>query len=268
MYKLLLATDQADVRNIFSSITDWGSMGYSSVDIVPSAQAAVEYLERSKPDAVGYALNKIETNRLHRYLLKSHPNLPIFQTQSSGEAQKQALAEIRKTLDYMHSDITDDGYNDEDMINILRDELTHGLLVGEVSDELTMRKQLLLCCSFVSPDKPFVLFDVDLPQGEVYLTELWHYGSERLEAALRNNFFGRCVDNIYYAVAVLTPRRIRIAACQRIDVDDEDLNLFCQRAEQHVQETVADIKQYLSLDMQIVQVMVLEKLAVLTRENQ
>lgn len=267
MYRLLLATDQSDVRNIFSAIDDWSSMGYTPIEIVTSAQAAVDYLCTYNPDAIGYSLNKIESARLHRHLLKSHPNLPIFQTQHSVEKQKQSLIEVRKTLDYMHSDISDEGYNEEDMINILRDELTHSLLAGDLSDDVTIRKRLLLCCSFVSPDKPFVLFEIDLPQGEVYLSESWHYGSERLEAALRNNFFGRCVDGIYYAVAVLTPRHIRIAACQRIDADDEELNTFCQRAERHVQETVADIKRYLSLDMQIEQVMVLDKLAVLTREH-
>ena len=112
-------------------------------------------------------------------------------------------------------------------------------------------------------DRPCFVIDFDLPQGEIYLSDRWHYGRERLENALRSNFFGRYVDNIYYGVAVLTTRHIRLFACQRRD-SQEDLEAINQRVQRHVEKTVADIKEYLDLDLNIEQYTVLRNIGEIT----
>ena len=122
--------------------------------------------------------------------------------------------------------------------------------------------------SFVSPDKQAILFDFDLPQGEVYLSAQWHYGSERLENALRNNFFGRYYDDIYYCVAVLTPRHIRVAACQRYDTESISEEDLLQKANSHVEQVLDNIKEYLGLDMVTTDCHILDKLCLLTQEHQ
>ena len=154
------------------------------------------------------------------------------------------------------------------VLDILRDEVTHNLLAGEVAADAQLRGTLQLLRSFVSPDKQAILFDFDLPQGEVYLSAQWHYGSERLENALRNNFFGRYYDDIYYCVAVLTPRHIRVAACQRYDTESISEEDLLQKANSHVEQVLDNIKEYLGLDMVTTDCHILDKLCLLTQEHQ
>ena len=96
----------------------------------------------------------------------------------------------------------------------------------------------------------------------------WHYGSERLENALRNNFFGRYYDDIYYCVAVLTPRHIRVAACQRYDTESISEEDLLQKANSHVEQVLDNIKEYLGLDMVTTDCHILDKLCLLTQEHQ
>ena len=145
---------------------------------------------------------------------------------------------------------------------------SHNLLAGEVAADAQLRGTLQLLRSFVSPDKQAILFDFDLPQGEVYLSAQWHYGSERLENALRNNFFGRYYDDIYYCVAVLTPRHIRVAACQRYDTESISEEDLLQKANSHVEQVLENIKEYLGLDMVTTDCHILDKLCLLTQEHQ
>ena len=96
-----------------------------------------------------------------------------------------------------------------------------------------------------------MVYEMDMPQGDVYISE--HQNAmDRLERALRNNFFGRYVDRIYYDVAVLTPRHIRVAAIPQGGID-QDTDDFRQRADEHVEDCLHTIKEYLNLDINIVQ---------------
>jgi len=121
--------------------------------------------------------------------------------------------------------------------------------------------------AYVSVDKKCVLYDFDMPQGEVYLMNQWHYGSERLENALRNNFFGRFYDDLYYCVAVLTPRHIRVMACQRSEGEDEEAERLLQRADMHVSQAVEDIKEYLGLDLLLAETHLLDNPKALIQET-
>ena len=122
--------------------------------------------------------------------------------------------------------------------------------------------------SHLSLTKQCVVYEFDLPQGEVYLNFQWHYGSERLEKALRNNFFGRYYEDLYYQVAVLTPRNIRVMVCQRDDRENEPEDSLVERADKHVAKVLEDIKEYLGLDMILTHREALRSIALLTQEAQ
>ena len=61
-------------------------------------------------------------------------------------------------------------------------------------------------------------------------------------------------------MAVLTPRHIRLIGCQRYDSPEEDVQEVSHRVQQYVQQKVADIKEYLDLDLDIEQFTVLRSL--------
>lgn len=257
MYKLLLVTDREEVKAAFENVSDLADMMFAPLTIISRIDAAIEYLERNPVDSVGYSIRFSDVGPLHQYLVEKRPSLPIFQTHYRDERLHEELRRISRFLDTLHADYSDEDYDEAAVLEYLRDELIHQLLARQIGDQEELKSRFKLLRAHLSWDKPCFLFDFDLPQGEVYLSDRWHYGRERLESALRNNFFGRYIDNIFYGVAVLTTRHIRLIAAQRQDSPDADAVELGYQVQHHVQDRVAQIKEYLDLDLNLEQYTVL-----------
>lgn len=249
MYRLLIATNEPEVLNQLNASVDWASLGFRQPTVVSTADEAIQNMETQRVDCIAYMLNGSEARRLSNYLNTVRPSLPIFEIRRSLEAQMRILNDMRRVLDRLHEDNTDEDYDEKTIMSMLRDELTHNLLAGEITSEMELRGRLQMLRSHLSLARPCMLYEFDLPQGEIYLNYEWHYGSERLEKALRNNFFGRYYEDLYYQVAVLTPRHIRLIVCQRDDRENEPEDSLAERADQHVSQVLEQIREYLDLDM-------------------
>lgn len=267
MYKLLLVTDRTEVKDAFLNVTDLKDMMFAPVTIIDDAQDAINYLESNAIDAVGYSVRYADVAPLHQYLVELRPSLPIFQSHEHNDTLRRELQRIRRFLDSLHADYSEVDYDETAIIEYLRDELMHQLMARDVATREEIKSRLKLVRAHLSWDKPCYLFDFDLPQGEVYLADRWHYGRERLEHALRSNFFGRYVDDIYYAVAVLTPRHIRVLACQRQIGPDKSTVDVGYEVQNHVEIKVAEIKEYLDLDLDLEQFTVLDSIMDLAGGN-
>ena len=266
MYRIVIALKDPQSFSAMNEKIDWFSMNFHEPMIVSSADEAINLMETRRVDCIAYIFEKYEASSLKKYLSQVRPSLPIFQIKRDYDAQIKTLKDLLRYLDRLHSDCSDEVYDENVIMDMLRDELGHNLLAGELHDEQVLRGRLQMLRSYVSADKKCVLYDFDMPQGEVYLMNQWHYGSERLENALRNNFFGRYYDDIYYFVAVLTPRHIRVLACQRKEGDDEEENSLLFRTNMHINQSIDEIKSYLGLDLNLADVQVLANPTVLTQD--
>ncbi len=267
MYKLLLVTDRAEVKDAFLNVTDLKDMMFAPITIIDNALDAIDYLESNAIDAVGYSVRHTDVGPLHQYLVESRPSLPIFQSHEHDDTLRQELHRIRRFLDSLHADYSDDDYDEASILEYLRDELMHQMMAREVETRDEIKSRLKLVRAHLNTDKPCYLFDFDLPQGEVYLADRWHYGRERLEHALRGNFFNRYVDGVYYAVAVLTPRHIRVLACARQNSPDKNAIDLGYEVQNHVEKKLAEIKEYLDLDLDLEQFTVLNSILDLAGGN-
>jgi len=267
MYRILIAVKDEKAFSALNEQIDWPSMHFREPMFVSTADEAIAVMETKRVDCIAYILEKYEGKKLTAYLNDVRPSLPVFQIKRDLEAQKIVLKDMLRYLDRLHSDMSDDVYDETVVMDMLRDELGHNLLAGEIHREDVLRGRLQMLRSYVSPDKKCVLYDFDMPQGEIYLMNQWHYGSERLENALRNNFFGRYYDDIFYFVAVLTPRHIRVAACQRMDGLDEEEDKLLSRTNMHIEQSLENIKEYLGLDLILTEIKILDSLTVLTQEK-
>lgn len=264
MYKLLLVTDRDEVVSAFEKVPNLRELAFAPITVLREPQAAIDYLERNAADAVGYSIRYGDVTPLRQYLVEQRPSLPIFQTHHHDETLLGELQRIRKFLDTLHADHSDRPYNEGEVLDYLRDELMHQLLAHEIPGKEELKSRLKLVRAELSLDKPALLFDFDMPLGEMYLGGRWHYGRERLEQALRNHFFGRYVDNIYYGVAVLSPRHIRLLACPKHSAPSEDQGALMQRVEEQVQTAINDIKEYLDLDLNLTRYSLIESIGDLT----
>ncbi|MGI6215393.1 MAG: hypothetical protein ACOYIT_05930 [Christensenellales bacterium] len=264
MYKLLLVTDNEEVRSAFEQIDNWGQMMFLPVTIISDAQEALQYLNSHVVDAIGYAFVNQDPSPIQQYIT-DHPSLPVFQTHQRGRALFDELQRIREFLDKMHRDDAD-SYDEVFVFQLLRDELMSQLLRGQIKSEEELIARIKLVRANVSLTMNCYMFDFDLPQGEVYLNDRWHYGAERLEAALRNNFFGKYIDGVYYDVAVLSPRHVRLFAAPafNIDLSNEEIE---REVMQRVEKVLEDIKNYLDLDLNLENTYVLKSMNELVNKN-
>ncbi|MBO4836256.1 MAG: hypothetical protein J5564_01040 [Clostridia bacterium] len=267
MYRLLVATDEPNILDELNESLEWAEFDFHQPVIVLDAEKAISTMESQRVDCVAYMLNSKEAKKLSTYLNKVRPSLPIFEVRRDVDTQKRILADMKRVLDRLHADMSDEILDEKTIMSMLRDELTHNLLAGEIRTVKELQGRLQMLRSHLSTTRPCVFYEFDLPQGEIYLNYEWHYGSERLEKALRNNFFGRYYEDLYYQVAVLTPRNIRAIVIQRDDRENEPKESLTVRADQHVAHVLDDVKEYLGLDMVMINRELLPSICALTAEQ-
>ncbi len=250
MYKLLIVTDREDIRQMFQTQIDWAQFSCRQPKVVDCAEEALKLLSSSAVDAVGMHLPKHKAVELVRFLNYGRPSLPIFEVYASLEKQLTVLKDTRLLLDRLHQDFSDEAYDESAMLSMQQDEVVNAMLSGEFEDWDRLESLLTLTRLRVNSEKTCVLYEIDMPQGDVFSDHHYH-AQRRLERALRNNFFGRYVEGIFYAVSVLTPRHIRLVCIPMLNEAEETPEAFAARADEHVQDTVSRIKEYLDLDMEV-----------------
>lgn len=253
MYKLLLVTDREDLLSQFRDQINWTGLGCRPPYEASCPQDAIEMLNSKAIDAVGYRFFQTDGMPLTKFLRYGRPSLPIFQICSTPGDQETVVRQTVSVLDKLHGDYADGYYDEEAMLTLQRDEVVHALLAGEIRDWPSLIREMKLIRAHVSLDEPCVLYEIDMPQGDVYLSEHRGHAQQRLESALRNNFFGRYVEGIYYAVAVLTPRHIRIVCLPMHGQKPESRESLGARTDAHINESIQKIKEYLDLDMTVLQ---------------
>lgn len=258
MYKLLLVTDREEVVSTFDRVENLSELNIAPITIISDITEAIDYMERHAVDAVGYSFRYTDPSHLHNYITEQRPSLPIFQTHHHDDTLQAELLRIRRFLDRMRLDDRDDDYDEAQVLEYLRDELMQQLLSRQIPSPAELKSRLkLVRGQDLSLDKPAFLFDFDMPQGEMYLGNRWHYGGQRLESALRSNFFGRYEDDIYYGLAMLSPRHIRLIGCQSKKSKEEDTEKIAEKVQSFVQDKLSKIKEYMDLVLEIEQFTIL-----------
>ena len=268
MYKLLLVTDREEVIDTFAKVQNLADMMMDPVTVIRDIPEAIAYLERNAVDAVGYSFRLTDPAPLHTYLMDVRPSMPIFQTHHHDNTLRDELVRVRAFLDRMRMDDSQEGMDEAQALQYLRDELMHQLLAREIPSPAELKSRLkLVRAQNISTEKPAYLFDFDMPQGELYLDGRWRYGRQRLESALRNNFIGRYADGIHYGVAMLSPRHIRLIACQSKGGKDESPQDCERRVRDYVEDKVSRVKQYLDLELELEQFTVLSSINEIADNN-
>lgn len=263
MYRLLLATDRRDVQETIAAIDSWESMGFRKPRMADNAAAAIECLQNHRVDALAMAMDSKEEKALYSTLQAEYPNLPIFLLTPNKDEQIAILNEVRVLLNRLHADFSDDDYGIGELMNLTRNEFMHALLSEQVESprEVEVTMKLLRCA--IEMDKPCVLVELELPAGDEYLAGRWHYGSERLEVALRN-FFGTSLNGLFLGLAVVSPHTIRLLACPlEMGETEEKADSFTNLVMDHVQEAIGQIREYLDLEMRLCNIGILENIAML-----
>lgn len=248
MYRLLIVTGNQNVKDMFAAMEGWETMGFKPPRLRESMDEAVECMHKHHIDAI--ALDEgLAFDGLRAYLDEQYPNLPIFSIETSSKKQLETIREVSSLLTRLRADDSNDEYDDAYRFGRQREHWMKKVLSGMIASAEDMRKQLCLYRCTEKMDVPCVLARIALPQDDRFMEDRWHYGSERLEVALRN-FFGSAHDHMILHVAVVSPQEVRVLCYPESETDGLSENA----AYEYIQGTVEQIAHYLGLEMKVLDV--------------
>lgn len=248
MYRLLIVTENQGVNDMISAMQGWEKLGFKPPRLRTTVAEALECMKKHHIDAI--AVDHIPAfDELFAYLDQNAPDLPMFQIAADEESQRQVVQELSRLLNRLNADDSNDAYDLSFNMQVQRDRWMKKLLCGLVTSEEELIRQMQLYRFNAHVDLPCVLAQLEMSDEDGFMSERWHYGSDRLETALRN-FFGHGHSHMIMHVAVVSPEEVRVLCYPASAEYGVSENI----AYDYMHETVEQIENYLGLHMNIVNV--------------
>lgn len=263
MYKLLLVTDRPEIREAFSAVNSWELQGFRAPRMVDGPQAAMECLQKHHADGIAIDLPEDETALLQNWLTEQYPLLPIMHAGRKEAEILEDVTELRHLLGRVNADNSNDRYDQAEAMQRVRHAFFRQLISGQIKDRDAVLRRLKLLRSRMDPAQPCVLIRFSLPEDNGYLAGRWHYGSERLEVAMRN-LFGAELAGMRLLVSVMENEEIYLLACPMIGSHGPAAEASLTGiVAHHAEEAIVHVRNYLGIEMKIDTVSVLPNVAVL-----
>ncbi len=262
MYRLLIVTNDQAAKDMFASMEGWEALGFKPPRLRERVEDTVACMEKHHIDAIAIADDPAFAP-LMTVLDERYPQTLLFSIEDDAETQLRTVREVYSLLTRIHADDSNDEYDDLYRLQKQRERWLRKVVSGLVPDMAQLRRQLRMYRCREQLDVPCMLARLELPDDDAFLSDRWHYGSDRLETALRN-FFGREHDHMLVHVAVVSPQEVRVL-CYPQDADE---GLSENAAFEYVQETVEQIGNYLGLGMKVTEVCRIPGLQAFASENE
>lgn len=264
MYRLLIVTKDARVEEMFASMEGWEAMGYKPPRLRSTVDDAKECMRMHHIDAIAID-NDPAFAPLNVYMDEQYPLMPVFAIADTEQSQWAIMREVYQLLNQLHADDSDDEYDEGYRLKMVQERWMKKLLSGmaPTRDYILTHHRMLRCPEKI--DAPFLRIRLSIPQGDNFITERWHYGSDRLEVALRN-FFGEEHDHMKLHVAVISPEEVRVMVSANPHKPDKS-EVSPERALGYIRETIEQIQNYLGLSMTLMDTKTLTSLTALATEE-
>ena len=248
MYRLLIVTKDPSAIDRLNATDGWEKLGFRPPRICQSFEEAKASLSAHRVDAIAVDADP-DFDELHAYLDEHYPTKPLCRVEKDPQKQRQVVQELYSLLTRLSADDTNDEYDDAYKLQQQRERWLKKVIGGMVPTEEEMQRQICLYRCRERLDVPCVLARLEMPDDDTFLSERWHYGSERLEQALRN-FFGFEHDHMLMHVAVVSQEEVRVL-CYPASLD---MGISENVAFEYVQETLEQVDHYLGLHMKVLEV--------------
>ena len=245
MYRLLIVTGNQNVNDMISGMQGWEKLGFKPPRLRATTQEAAECMKKHHIDAIAVD-SDAASNGMFAYLDEHYPDMPIFQIAQDPEKQLQIVQEVSRLLNRLNADDSNDNVDKAYNMQVQRDRWMKKLVGGLISTPEEMTRQMGLYRLCLPTQLPCVLTRLEMSDEDGFMSVRWHYGSDRLETALRN-FFGHEYRHMLIHVAVVSPEEVRVLcypAGSEFDVSENIVH-------DYMQETMEQIENYLGLHMRM-----------------
>jgi len=260
VYRLLIVTEKQSVRDMFEGMSGWEVMGFKQPRLRATTEEALACMEKHHIDAI--AVDETEAFAdLNAHIEANCPTMLRFAVEATPEEQQKTIRVLDRLLNQIRADHSNNQYDENNALQYTRDRQMKALLGGMIptEKELTARLRMLRCQE--QADVPCVVARLGLDEEDPFLTERWHYGSDRLEVALRN-FFGGDQPHMLVHVAVVSQDEVRVLCYPRGGkmLDADSVAGF-------IHEVAQQVENYMGLRMKVLDVQSIPGLKVFAREH-
>lgn len=259
MYRLLIVTEKQSVREMFEGMSGWEVMGFKPPRLRATTEEALLCMEKHHIDAI--AMDEGAFADLDAHVEANCPTMLRFEVEETPEEQLKTIRLLDRLLNQIRADHSNNQYDDNNALQYTRDRQMKAVLSGLVPTrkEINARLRMLRCPE--QGDVPCIVARLGLDEEDPFLTERWHYGSDRLEVALRN-FFGGDQPHMLVHVAVVSQDEVRVLCYPGGSdaLDEEKVSAF-------ISEVAQQVENYMGLRMTVLDVMKLPGLSAFAREN-
>ena len=261
MYKLLLVSDKAEVRSLYEGFSEWEKLGFERPAVASGAQEGISLLSRSRFDAVSSLLSISEGKQFFAYLSR-RPEMLGMETARDEARLRREISCARRTLS--SKDAARQMKQVDDFTRALQNEFFCDLLRGApYNAEHIDERMYSLKMEVTDAGRPAALSSFRLPQGDYFLAEVWRYGRERLENALKN-IFENGDARMHFVLLIINPHHMRLLALPREEMTRQEVD--AQMAV-HLEHCRASLEEYFELTLDIKRIVSYDNLYALGREN-
>jgi len=248
VYRLLIVTEKQSVRDMFEGMKGWEVKGFKQPRLRATTQEALECMQKHHIDAIAMDCSDTFAD-LDAHVEEHCPTMLRFAIEETPEEQFRTIRDLDRALNQVRADRSNNQYDEMSAIEYTRQRLMKAVLCGLVPTrkELSARLHMLRCPE--KGDVPCILARLGLDEEDPFLTERWHYGSDRLEIALRN-FFGGEQPHMIVHVAVVSLDEVRVLCYPR---NAED-GLSEAEVRDFIHEAAEQVENYMGLRMAVLDV--------------
>lgn len=261
MYKLLLVSDKEEIRTLYRGYSEWENLGFEQTTIAENAQKGIELLSRNRFDAISCLLSVNEGKKFFAYLSK-RPEMLGMETARDEERLRKEISAARRTLSAR--DASRQNKMVDDYTRALQGEFLCDLLRGAAYDRTKIDERMQALKTMpLDAHRPVATSSFRLPQGDYFLSEVWRYGRDRLENALKN-IFENGNENMTFVLLIINPHHMRLIALPREEMTKDEVY---EQMVAHMARCQASLEQYFELTLTIKRIVLYDDLYALSREN-
>lgn len=261
MYKMLLVCDKEDVRALYAGFAEWEKLGFERPTIATCASEGISQLNSRRFDAISCLLSINEGKRFFADLSK-RPEMLGMETARDSLRLRKEISNARRTLS--SRDAARQTKQVDDLTRAMQGEFFCNLLRGQAPEATQIDEKLrLLQMGHLDANRPVVTASFRLPQGDYFLSEVWKYGRERLENALKN-IFESGNEEMAFVLLVINPHHMRLIGIPRVAMD---LDEVYARMLEHLERCETCLSEHFELSLDIKRVVRYDSLYALSREN-
>lgn len=261
MYRLLLVSDKEDIRALYEGFSEWENLGFEKPAVAANAKEGISQLSQRRFDAVSSLLSVSEGKQFFAYLSK-RPEMLGMETARDEARLRREISSARRALS--SRDAARQTKQVDDLTRAMQGEFFCDLLRGTGYDAERIDERVRsLKMEVIDPARPAAMSSFRLPQGDYFLAEVWRYGRERLENALKN-IFENGDDRMHFVLLIINPHHMRLIGLPKEEMTKEQIY---RQMEVHLMRCRASLEAYFELKLDIKRIIGYDSLYALGKEN-